>query len=267
VAEAFGLAYAECGELDAAGRATRSDAAQGRREIHDAIRHLEQLVALQPTVERENLLALAWKRLTMASSGKAADDALHQMTTHYGRAEALALAESASNLFYPVMNAIAGEPRLAAPHGKAAIRRAPAHVSAARKSLHIAATQAPDFWSVVGLVDLQWLKAVAARALAKAQASVTAGFGDLVQRVPAPHLWQSVHDQAQFVLVAYAKLRAAPRRWRRRHCSGTWGPLRHDPAPPNRRLAPGGPALSSGQLKARLRWRHAIDRRGPERPV
>jgi len=234
VAEAFGLAYAESGDSDAAidwyGRAMRAgdgsaslkaaeqwanhvarrgaqrgDAAQGRREIHQAIGHLEQLVALHPTVERESLLGSAWKRLVLASSGAAAEQALQKMATHYGRAEALALAQGAPNLFYPAMSAIAGELRLAAMGGRAGAAIDAARFAAARQSLQAAATTAPDFWSVVGGVELQWMEAVAAGALAKAQAAVSAGFDDLAQRVPAPHLWRSVRDQALFVLEPYAK--------------------------------------------------------------
>jgi hypothetical protein len=234
VAEAFGLAYAECGDSDAAidwyaramragdGSASlkaaeqwanllarrgagRADGAQGRREIHDAIRHFEQLIALQPTIERENLLASAWKRLAMASSGKAAEDALQKMAEHYGRAEALALQQGAPNLFYPVMNAIAGELRLAALRGRAGLALAPERVAAARQSLQAAATSAPDFWSVVGGVELQLLEAVAAHRLAAQRDSVSTGFADLAQRVPAPHLWRSVRDQWQFVLEPYAQ--------------------------------------------------------------
>ena len=49
------------------------------------------------------------------------------------------------------------------------------------------------------------MEAVAAGTLAKVQATVSAGFADLAQRVPAPHLWRSVRDQALFVLEPYAK--------------------------------------------------------------
>jgi len=233
VAEAFGLAYAESGDSDAAidwyGRAMRacdgsaslraaeqwanhlarrgaqrSDAPQGRREIHDAIHHLEQLIALHPTVERESLLGSAWKRLVLASTGPAAEQALQKMAVHYARAEALALAEGAPNLFYPAMSAIAGELRLAALRGQAGTAIDTARFAAARQSLQAAATSAPDFWSVVGGVELQWMEAVAAGTLAKVQATVSAGFADLAQRVPAPHLWRSVRDQALFVLEPYA---------------------------------------------------------------
>lgn len=70
-------------------------------------------------------------------------------------------------------------------------------------------SRAPDFWSVVGLVELQWLEAVAAKRLAVARDSVAAAFEDLAQRVPSPHLWKSAHDQARFVLEPYAQQAAA----------------------------------------------------------
>jgi len=162
------------------------------------------LVALHPTVERESLLGSAWKRLVLASSGAAAEQALQKMAEHYARAEGLALSEGAPNLFYPAMSAIAGELRLAAMRSRAGAAIAAARFAAARQSLQAAATSAPDFWCVVGGVELQWMEAVAAGALAKAQATVSAGFDDLAQRVPAPHLWRSVRDQALFVLEPYA---------------------------------------------------------------
>jgi CHAT domain-containing protein len=233
VAEAFGLAYAEAGDLDAAvdwyARAVRAgdgsaslraaeqwanllarrgavhpDAAKGRAEIHSAIAHLQQLAALHPTVERESLLGSAWKRLTMLSEGKAALDALARMVEHYARAETLARDQGAANLFYPLMNALAGELRLAALRGQAGIELDGTRVGAARQSLQDAVSRAPDFWSVVGLVELQWLQAAAAKQLAAARDGIAAAFEDLAQRVPSPHLWKSARDQAHFVLVPYA---------------------------------------------------------------
>jgi tetratricopeptide (TPR) repeat protein len=233
VAEAFGLAYAEGGDLDAAvdwyARAVRAgdgsaslraaeqwanlmarrgavhaDAVKGRAEIHAAIAHLQQLAALHATVERESLLGSAWKRLTMVSEGKAALDALAHMVEHYARAETLARDQGEANLFYPIMNAIAGELRLAALRGQAGVTLDGARVGAARQSLQDAVSRTPDFWSVVGLVELQWLEAVAAKRLAAARDSVATGFEDLAQRVPSPHLWKSPRDQARFVLVPYA---------------------------------------------------------------
>jgi CHAT domain-containing protein/surfactin synthase thioesterase subunit len=233
VAEAFGLAFAEAGDLDAAvdwyaaavragdGSASlraaeqwanllarrgagRSDAAQGRGEIRAAIGHLQQLSALHPTVERESLLGSAWKRLAMVDDGQPGQDALRHMVEHYARAEALAREQGATNLFYPIMNAMAGELRLAALRGQLGVALDGARVGAARQSLQDAVSRAPDFWSVVGLVELQWMQAVADKRLAAARASVANAFEDLAQRVPSPHLWKSARDQARFVLLPYA---------------------------------------------------------------
>jgi hypothetical protein len=102
------------------------------------------------------------------------------------------------------MNAIGGELRLAALRGQAGVALDGARVGAARQSLQDAVSRTPDFWSVVGLVELQWLEAVAAKRLAAARDSVATGFEDLAQRVPSPHLWKSPRDQARFVLVPYA---------------------------------------------------------------
>jgi hypothetical protein len=184
--------------------AGRSDAAQGRGEIRAAIGHLQQLSALHPTVERESLLGSAWKRLAMVDDGQPGQDALRHMVEHYARAEALAREQGATNLFYPVMNAIAGELRLAALRGQVGVALDGARVGAARQSLQDAVNRAPDFWSVVGLVELQWMQAVADKRLAAARASVANAFEDLAQRVPSPHLWKSARDQARFVLLPYA---------------------------------------------------------------
>jgi hypothetical protein len=184
--------------------AGRSNRAQGRAEIHAAIAHLQQLAALHPTVERESLLGSAWKRLAMIDEGKAAQEALRHMVEHYARAEVLGRDEGASNLFYPIMNGMAGELRLAALRGQTGVELDGARVGAARQSLQDAVNRAPDFWSVVGLVELQWLQAAAAKRLAAARDSVAEGFEDLAQRVPSPHLWKSARDQAHFVLLPYA---------------------------------------------------------------
>ena len=120
MAEAFGLAYAEGGDVDAAidwyaravrrgdGSASlraaeqwanllarrgagRNDAVQGRDEIRYAIAHLQQLAALQTTVERESLLGSAWKRLAMVGGRRCSDaGGAAGSQQHYARAEAMA---------------------------------------------------------------------------------------------------------------------------------------------------------------------------------
>jgi hypothetical protein len=129
VAEAFGLAFAESGDLDAAidwmrravqagdGSASmkaaeqlgnllarrgagRSDAAQAGAEIDEALKLLQQLAALHATVERENLLGSAWKRRAMvAQEADAVMLALQHSQAHYALAEALAREQGADDLF------------------------------------------------------------------------------------------------------------------------------------------------------------------------
>jgi hypothetical protein len=233
VAEAFGLAYAECGDMDAAvdwtqravraadGSASmkaaeqlgnllarrgaqREDADQAREEIDAGIRQLQQLTAMHPTVERENLLGSAWKRKAQVEQGAPVLAALRQSMRHYANAEALARAAGADDLFYPIMNGLAVQLRLAALQGDTKAGVDAARVAAARQSLQAKGEAAPDFWSVAALPELRTLEALAHGRLAAERAGIEQGFADLAQRAPAKHLWKSVHDQAVFVLQPYA---------------------------------------------------------------
>ena len=239
VAEAFGVAFAEAGDLDAAIEwlqralragdasasmrageqlgnllarrgARRDDATLALQEIDEALALLQQLATLQPTVERENLLGSAWKRRAMVAQGNAMLQALLQSQQHYGQAEALARASGAPDLFYPLMNGLAVELRLAALQGRPGAAIDPARLAAAQQSLQAKGASAPDFWSVAALSELRMLEAVARRQLAAARSGIEQGFADLAQRAPAAHLWRSVHDQATFVLQPYASAAGLP---------------------------------------------------------
>jgi CHAT domain-containing protein/pimeloyl-ACP methyl ester carboxylesterase len=234
VAEAFGLAYAECGDIDAAidwyqravraadGSASmkaaeqlgnqmarrgaeREDAAQARTEIGAAIKQLQQLTDMQATAERENLLGSAWKRLAMVEQGEAATAALQAAALHYSRAEGLARDAVADDLFYPIMNGIAAQLRVAALRGQPMVELDAGRVAAARQSLQAKLSQAPDFWSVAGLLELRMLEALSQRNLAGARAGIEQGFADLAQRAPAKRMWASVRDQALFTLLPYSQ--------------------------------------------------------------
>lgn len=228
VAEAFGLAFAECGQDDKAaawlstavaasdGSASlraaeqsanvRARAATTAAEILGAVELLNQLSAIQPTVERASLLGSAWKRLTMieAAAGRAAASraALEQAVAAYALAEALAVSTSAANPFYPAMNRLAAQARLAIVTGQPialdALRLGAIRDSLARKSL-----TEPDFWSVAGQTELAVLEALAQGRLAAALPAVLSSFADLQARVPAPHSWASVLGQGRFLLDVY----------------------------------------------------------------
>ena len=259
VAEAFGLAYADARDVDKAiawyrravqaadGSASfkaaeelgnqlarrgesKSDPAAARRDVDEAIARLGELVAIQPTVEREALLGSAYKRLVMIerraderaapTRGRARRapavsserlDALRKMALHYGNAERLAREANADNLFYPAKNGISAELRLAF------IERRPAEIAvermrAVQESLVRAARERPDFWSVVGQSELRLLEAVAAQRLAADAPALLAAFRDLKARVPARAMWDSVHAEARFTLEPYLGIANAAER-------------------------------------------------------
>jgi CHAT domain-containing protein/pimeloyl-ACP methyl ester carboxylesterase len=205
---------------------SRSDPVAARRDIDEAIARLEKLVEIQPTSEREALLGSAYKRLVMVE-GRAADAAapargahkrrgrkgagadsgerlaaLRAMALHYGNAERLAHEAHADNLFYPAKNGISAELRLAF------LERRPAELAvermrAVQESLARAASDRPDFWSVVGQIELRVLIAVAAQRLAGESAALIGDFRDLKARVPSLAMWDSVHSEARFTLEPY----------------------------------------------------------------
>jgi CHAT domain-containing protein len=243
VAEAFGLAYAEAGALPeaidwyaratgaadssasmkaheqwlnlrvrqaesavraapAGSRAQAQARAHARREIPAATRQLETLTALQPTLERQNLCGSAWKRLAMLereTNPRVAQDASRRADAAYARAEALAQAQHAPNLFYPVLNRLACV--LAQPAGQALDV---AMVARARLSAQRQVSEAPDFWGVVGLIEIDAFEAASQGRLHAAIGSLLARLEDLRVRVPAPKSWRSVHDNAEYALRARA---------------------------------------------------------------
>ncbi|HWK82551.1 MAG TPA: CHAT domain-containing protein [Caldimonas sp.] len=215
-AEQLGNQLARRGEAAA-------DRVGGRRDVEGAIVRLHSLVDLQPTAEREALLGSAYKRLVMIEGRAAAGApatattrrraatkavpgerlaALRAMALHYGNAERIAREDDADDLFYPAKNGISAELRLAF------LERRPAELAvdrmrAVQESLARAASERPDFWSVVGQIELRVLLAVASQTLARDSAALIADFNDLKARVPARAMWDSVYSEARFTLEPY----------------------------------------------------------------
>ncbi len=242
VAEALGLAYAEAGALAQAigwydrathandgsasmkaheqwlnlrvrvaataaadSKATAAARAAHRREIQQATQQLEALAALQPTLERHNLVGSAWKRLAMLERGHDAP-AMRAACAHadaaYARAEALAQQQDSPELFYPVLNRMACVLASQAPGEGLAL--ADELVQRARLSAQRKVASDPDFWSVVALIELDALQAAGQGSLQATLASVLARAEDLHSRMPAPKSWASVCDSAEFALRARA---------------------------------------------------------------
>ncbi|MDO9434529.1 CHAT domain-containing protein [Hydrogenophaga sp.] len=177
--------------------------AQSREDIATAVRTLEALVTVAPTVERESLLGSAWKRLAMvegvAGASAARSQAALHMAEHYGRAEALALQAGRTDSFYPALNLIAAE--LVA-HGHDARWPGPdaQRLRRVRESLEHQRRDDPDFWSVVGLPELGVYEAIATRTLHTQAPDLLAAFEELQQRAGTQWMWASVADQLAFVL-------------------------------------------------------------------
>ena len=177
--------------------------ALGRDDIGHALRTLEALVAVAPTVERESLLGSACKRLALLE-GLARQDgarrrAAARMAEHYARAEALALQAGLSDAFYPALNLLAAE--LVA-HGNSP--RWPGfdaeRLRRVRENLERKRRDDPDFWSVAGLPELGVYEALAARNLHTQLPGLLAAYEELHRRAGTPWMWASVADQLDFVL-------------------------------------------------------------------
>ena len=249
VAEAFALAYSEARERDTAiawyeralqcndssasmkaqeqlgnlrarrgwARASVAEAgsaamARARDDIDAALRGLQAIAGLQPTLERDSLCGSAWKRLAMLErkAGDAAAEraALQQATDAYTRAEARARASEDANLFYPALNRMALE--LLVNLGNKAWKGFVADSSAGvRRSLLHKSQVEPDFWCYAGLVELDAYEALAARKLGDRLTPLAARYAALRGRVSASTMWGSVADQADFLLVPYAAATSA----------------------------------------------------------
>lgn len=239
VAEAFGIAFAATNDVDRAIVWLRSaldaqdasasfraaeqlgnllvrraaklgDAAQARKGIVEGITQLEKIAGVQMTIERGAMLGSAYKRLTMVEweAGRTAEarSALNASIDNYARAETMARRINAANLFYPAKSGIACELRAAFVDGRAP-QVSPQRLKDVGDSLQAAARERPDFWSVVGLTELQIIAALAKGTLAESIDEIVERLRDLKGRVPALGKWDSVHNEARFMLEPYLALR------------------------------------------------------------
>jgi CHAT domain-containing protein len=186
-----------------AGRPLSSLVQQGREDIQGALHMLDALVRMAPTLERESLTASAWKRLAqiegMANQSAARRTALDRMVAHYTRAEVLALRTGQLDVFYPGLNLLAAEWALHVNdrrwRGFDAER-----VRRVRQSLERKRREDPDFWSVVGLPELDVYEALATQSLAARLPGIVQVLTELQGRIGTEWLWASLADQLGFVL-------------------------------------------------------------------
>jgi len=194
--------------LAAAERALKKSLTAARSKIRDAIAMLDKLGELQPTMERESLRGSAFKRMALiaAAAGRAAEEraAIAAMMRHYQRAAVIGRETQSPNLFYPGLNYLAAELALnLGRRGWKGIDRSIAEATS--RSLDAKTGSDPDFWSVVGQVELQLYSSLAeGRKLTAARETLERGYDDLHKRVAAASMWASAYDTAAFVLRRYA---------------------------------------------------------------
>lgn len=192
----------------AGARAWQHTVEEARQEIRDVTALLDSLVALEPTLERLSIYGSAFKRLAMieesAGRGTEARKALEGMKARYHAAQALGIKHNDANVFYPAMNALTAD--LLLNGSQARWKGLPAGiVEVARRSMEARAKSDPDFWSVVGLVELELYERVAAKTLAAGLRGLEDAFEDVHRRVAASWLWWSVADNVRMVLTPYLK--------------------------------------------------------------
>ena len=89
----------------------------------------------------------------------------------------------------------------AVPGGAASIAR---RAKILKQTLQAKSASDPEFWSVVGEIELDQYEALASRKLAPARKQLQRAYEDLHKRVTATRMWASVYDTACLVLPNYA---------------------------------------------------------------
>jgi CHAT domain-containing protein len=179
---------------------------KARQSIHDALKTFERLIEVEPTAERENLRGSAMKRLSMveAAAGQPneAQAAIKDMQRYYRRAQDLVEKSGSSDLFYPASNYIAAELALhAGERGWRGIE--PELMTRVRANLAQQNQSDPEFWSIVGEIELDFYEAVGEGKLAEKGPDLERRYVDLYQRMHGGTEWGSVLDTASFVISNY----------------------------------------------------------------
>jgi hypothetical protein len=188
-----------------AGAETVVDAS--RRTILEAIALLETLVKIQASMERKSLLGAAYKRLALVEAATGCEHeemmAIEQMKAYYAEAEQLGRDGSVADIFYPALNHLVADLVVhAGTPGWPGL--SPLSVEAVRTSLAAKVRDDPDFWSVVGETELRLYEALAGGTLATERDRIERELADLAGRVASTRLWDSVYDNARFLLPKYA---------------------------------------------------------------
>jgi hypothetical protein len=137
-----------------------------------------------------------------AGDRAAEDKALAAMSEWYGQAEIIGSAGESADVFYPALNKMAAECVLHAgdiawPGFNAS------HLVSLRQILEQKRLNDPDFWSEIGVTELNLYEALAKRNLTTRLPAIRDEYATLHQRANDPRQWGSVCDQLDFVLLRY----------------------------------------------------------------
>ena len=190
-----------------------------RREtdIKDAMKLLDKLIALAPTVERESLYGSGYKRLALlearprgwptSRTQRRRPRPLNrpqstQMWTHYksrrdARPRKTCRAGAAAVLSCDEPNRRTARARRRPRRRTAMDHEAIALVRSSMRSVP------PDFWSVIGQTELDMYVSIAAGTLARDADRLIEDSAITMARVGNAELWSSVFDNATFVLSKY----------------------------------------------------------------
>ena len=204
----------------ASARAARADAEKKLNEAFVSARALSdigltllnELAAFKQTMERENLVASAFRRRALVdmAAGHAVRVRrdLAEMKKACEKALRVGKTEEGADLYYAASNCLAADVALGA--GKRA--RLPPNggiLDIVQQCLEAKSGVEADFRSVVGNIELEQYRAVAARKLGAGRARLERLYRDLYERAKSARMWASVYDNASLVLGSYAGPRSS----------------------------------------------------------
>ncbi|MBN3751481.1 CHAT domain-containing protein [Paraburkholderia sp. Tr-20389] len=180
----------------------QTDIAAARERVNGALKRINTLIALSPTMERHNICASAYKRLAMierfAQQPKAEHEALEMMLKGYYASLDRARITDDSNSFYPALNCLAAELVVRPPGEIRSLNNDLANNAEswlARKN-----RQSPDFWSVYSVSELNIYRWLADGTFSDHAPQLELTLARLHTRVPSVRYWRIVSGQCEFVL-------------------------------------------------------------------
>jgi pimeloyl-ACP methyl ester carboxylesterase len=174
-----------------------------RRLIEESIELLEHVVATGRNLERLTLLGSAHRRLSKVAPQAEGTAALLKSLECYQEAEDFARSCNPNGFFYPALNRMSVEVRLACRRGESAREFDPTRVKEINQSIEAASRENPDFWPTVGKIELDVYVALLKRRLSAVVESAQFEIRDTVERATSRKNWDSVFIQMRDTLEAW----------------------------------------------------------------